>query len=64
MQYLGSVFRRDATPPIFIDLIDKLGMINKHAATRKQICIEAGGVVREFHKSFPDFELYRRFLSR
>lgn len=62
MQYLGRVFRRDATPPIYIDLIDNLGMITKHAATRKQICVEAGGVVREFKKSFPDFELYRRYL--
>ena len=62
MQYLGRVFRRDDVTPVYIDLVDQNSTMVKHAGTRKQICEEVGGVVRDFHKWFPDFEVYRKRL--
>ena len=62
MQYLGRVFRRDDTTPIYLDLIDKLPTLSKHASTRKKICLEVGGLVYNFKKAFPDFDSYRSHL--
>ena len=64
MQYLGRVFRRDHIMPIYIDIIDNLNLIKKHAVTRKKICIEAGGKILNFSKSFKDFDLYRSLLAK
>ena len=64
MQYLGRVFRRDHIMPIYIDIIDNLNLIKKHAVTRKKICIEAGGKILNFSKSFKDFDLYRSLLTK
>ena len=63
MQYIGRIFRKDDVSPIYIDLIDNNSIIKKHASTRKKISIEIGGHIRDFNKSFPDFNTYRKTLN-
>ena len=55
MQYLGRVFRKDNTAPIYLDLIDNNPIMKKHSLTRLKICTSVGGVVRKFHECFPSF---------
>jgi superfamily II DNA or RNA helicase len=58
MQYIGRIFRRDDVSPIYIDLIDEMSTIKKHSTERLKICKEIGGDVKDFHKSFKDFNWY------
>ena len=62
MQYLGRVFRRDDTSPIYIDLVDELANIKAHSATRLGICKSAGAKVLSFYKSFPEFNWFIQML--
>jgi superfamily II DNA or RNA helicase len=55
-QYIGRIFRRDDTTPIYIDLVDEMSTIRKHSMERLKICKELGGEVKVFNKCFPDFE--------
>lgn len=55
MQYLGRVFRKDDTAPIYIDLIDNNPIMKKHSNTRIKICKSVGGIVRDFLDCFPTF---------
>jgi superfamily II DNA or RNA helicase len=54
-QYLGRIFRRDDTTPIYIDLIDNNNIIKKHSKERTKICEQNGGIIKNFHNSFPSF---------
>lgn len=63
MQYLGRVFRRDDNSPIYIDMVDNLQTIKKHSTTRVRICKEVGAAVFDFHSSFPDYQLYCKYLK-
>ncbi len=56
-QYLGRVFRREDTEPIIFDLVDDYSLLNKHFRTRNKIYIEHGGVVKDFHQEYPQFEI-------
>jgi superfamily II DNA or RNA helicase len=55
MQYLGRVFRKDDTAPIYVDLIDDNNIMKKHSTTRIKICTSVGGIVRKFENCFPTF---------
>jgi len=55
MQYLGRVFRKDDTAPIYIDLVDENPIMKKHSTTRIKICKSVGGIVRKFNDCFPTF---------
>jgi superfamily II DNA or RNA helicase len=55
LQYLGRVFRRDDTAPIYVDLIDNNPIMKKHSTTRIKICQSVGAIVRDFNKCFPTF---------
>jgi superfamily II DNA or RNA helicase len=55
MQYIGRIFRRDDVCPMYIDLVDNMSTIKKHATTRLKICKEIGAEVKDFHKCFKDF---------
>jgi superfamily II DNA or RNA helicase len=57
MQYLGRVFRKDDTAPIYVDLIDDNPIMKKHSTTRIKICTSVGGVIRKFNDCFPNEEL-------
>ncbi len=61
MQYLGRVFRRDDTCPIYIDVVDDMSVLKTHSATRLKVCKEAGGIVLKFSDVFKDF---KNFLER
>ena len=61
IQYLGRVFRRDDTCPIYIDVIDDMGVLKTHSTSRLKVCKEAGGVVLKFSDIFKDF---KNFLHR
>jgi superfamily II DNA or RNA helicase len=63
MQYLGRIFRRDDTVPLYIDLRDELSTLVKHSQTRLAVCKEVGGVVKDFDKVFKTFEQYTKFLD-
>ena len=62
MQYLGRIFRRDDTTPIYIDLIDDNKVIKGHSQTRLKICKEIGAHVRSFGSAFPDFTFLTSLL--
>ncbi len=64
MQYLGRIFRKDNTTPIYLDLIDKLSTISRHSTTRNNICREIGGTMYDFNKVFPDFNLFSDMINR
>jgi superfamily II DNA or RNA helicase len=55
VQYLGRVFRREDTEPIIFDLVDDYSLLLKHFRTRNAVYVEHGGIVKDFHKEFPDF---------
>jgi len=55
VQYLGRVFRREDTEPVIIDLVDNYSLLYKHFQTRNSVYIEHGGIVKDFHKEFPNF---------
>jgi superfamily II DNA or RNA helicase len=55
MQYLGRVFRKDDTAPIYVDLVDENNIMKKHSTTRIKICTSVGGIVRKFNQCFPTF---------
>jgi superfamily II DNA or RNA helicase len=61
LQYLGRVFRRDDTCPIYIDLVDDMKVLQTHSSTRLKVCKEAGGVVLKFFDIFKD---WKNFLAR
>ena len=54
LQYLGRVFRSDVEP-IVIDFVDKFKPMENHWYTRQNTYKEVGGVIKDFHKSFPNF---------
>lgn len=55
IQYLGRVFRREDTEPIIFDLVDNYTLLLKHFKTRNSVYVEHGGIVKDFHKEFPNF---------
>jgi len=55
IQYLGRVFRREDTEPIIFDLVDNYALLLKHFKTRNAVYVEHGGIVKDFHKEFPNF---------
>lgn len=55
VQYLGRVFRREDTEPVIFDLVDNYALLLKHFKTRNSVYVEHGGIVKDFHKEFPDF---------
>jgi superfamily II DNA or RNA helicase len=55
LQYLGRVFRRDDTTPIYVDLIDDNNTINLHANERRKVIESVGGTMYDFSKSFTYF---------
>ena len=63
MQYLGRIFRRDDTVPIYIDLRDDLPTLVKHSQSRLAVCKEVGGIVKEFEKTFKSFADYTQVLD-
>jgi superfamily II DNA or RNA helicase len=52
LQYLGRVFRKDDTAPIYVDLVDEHAVMKKHSSTRIKICKTVGAIVRDFDKCF------------
>ena len=63
MQYLGRVFRRDDVMPIYIDVRDKLGTLERHSKTRLEICEQVGGHVFDFNKTFKRWKTMTDHLS-
>lgn len=57
VQYLGRVFRRQDSEPIIFDLIDNYSLLLKHYRTRNSIYLEHGGLVKDFNRTFPNFEI-------
>lgn len=55
VQYLGRVFRRQDSEPIIFDLVDNYALLLKHFKTRNSVYVEHGGIVKDFHKEFPNF---------
>lgn len=55
VQYLGRVFRSQDTEPIIFDLVDNYPLLLKHFRTRNSVYVEHGGIVKDFHKEFPNF---------
>lgn len=55
VQYLGRVFRSEDNEPIIFDLVDDYPLLLKHFRTRNSVYVEHGGIVKDFHKEFPDF---------
>ena len=63
MQYLGRIFRRDDTLPIYVDLRDNNGIMLQHSKERLRVCEEVGGNITDFPKAFPHFEQYTQHLN-
>jgi len=55
VQYLARVMRREDVKPIVFDLVDPHRSLKKHFSERKRVYVKAGGVIRDFHKEFPQF---------
>jgi superfamily II DNA or RNA helicase len=56
LQYLGRVFRKDDTAPIYVDCIDENPIMKKHSNTRIKICQTVGGIIHDFEKCFTTFK--------
>lgn len=57
VQYLGRVFRVEDNEPYIFDIVDNYSLLQKHFRTRNAVYIEHGGIVKDFQRSFPEFEL-------
>jgi superfamily II DNA or RNA helicase len=57
IQYLGRVFRREDVVPFVFDIVDKNPILDRHFKVRRTTYLEHGGCVKDFSKSFPNFEL-------
>jgi superfamily II DNA or RNA helicase len=62
MQYLGRIFRRDDVQPIYIDVKDKMPTLEKHSASRLQICEDMGGQIHPFKTTFKRFPILTEHL--
>lgn len=51
-QYMGRVFRRLDTVPMIVDIVDNFHVFEKHFNTRMITYVNAGGIVKDFKKSF------------
>lgn len=56
VQYLGRVFRTQDTVPVIFDLVDDHSLMKKHYATRHQIYMDHGGIVRVWEGSMEKTE--------
>jgi len=56
VQYLGRVFRREDVEPFIFDIVDDYSLLQKHFRTRNAVYLEHGGIVKDFRRSFPEFE--------
>lgn len=57
IQYLGRVFRTQDGIPMIFDIVDSHGVLVKHFRTRTSAYIEHGGIIKNFVKDFPDFDM-------
>jgi len=62
-QYIGRIFRRDDVSAIYIDLVDEMSTIKKHSLERLKVCKELGAEVKDFEKSFKDFNKMISYLN-
>lgn len=62
VQFLGRIFRTQRSNPMIIDIIDNHPILKKHAQTRRSVYIEHGGIIRDFERTFPDFQGLRKNL--
>jgi superfamily II DNA or RNA helicase len=56
VQVLGRIFRTQSGIPMVIDIIDKNTILKKHFAVRKAVYFEHGGQIKDFKKTFVEFE--------
>lgn len=63
MQYLGRVFRRDDTLPIYIDVRDNMTALATHSRTRIKVCEEVGANIYDFAKAFRNFEQDTAYIA-
>jgi superfamily II DNA or RNA helicase len=63
LQYLGRVFRREHHFPIIIDIIDDFHPLRKHAATRIDICKQAGAQVVNFSNHVKMWGKWRKIFQ-
>lgn len=56
VQYLGRVFRTEEGEPYIFDIVDNYSLLQKHFRTRNSVYVKHGGTVKDFYKSFPNFE--------
>ena len=62
-QYIGRIFRRDDVSAIYIDLVDEMSTIKKHSLERLKVCKELGAEIKDFEKSFKDFNKMISYLN-
>ena len=56
-QYIGRIMRTQDGEPIIFDIVDKYPLLEKHFRSRSAVYTEMGGIVKDFRKCFPDFEI-------
>ena len=57
VQILGRIMRRqDGPEPTVIDIVDDMSVLKKHWADRSKVYKRHSGVVKDFYKSFPEFD--------
>jgi superfamily II DNA or RNA helicase len=54
IQYLARVMRSKEVKPIVFDLVDNNKSLKRHFTERKKVYQEAGGIINNFNKQFPD----------
>ena len=56
-QYIGRIMRTQDGEPVIFDIVDKYPLLEKHFRSRSAVYTEMGGIVKDFKKCFPDFEI-------
>ncbi len=56
VQVLGRIFRTQTGIPMVIDIIDKNSILKNHFNVRKAVYFEHGGQIKDFKKTFVEFE--------
>ena len=57
IQTLGRIFRTEDGIPMVIDIVDRNPILERHYKVRRSVYIKHGGKIKDFSKTFPDFEI-------
>lgn len=57
IQYLGRCMRTEKVEPLIFDIVDKNPILDRHFKVRKTTYLEHGGIIKDFSKEYPEFDI-------